>query len=219
LAKSGPQLRGLVNPSEPSAEPFRALRLAIEFRPEVRTRRAIMFTSPEPRDGKTTIAANFAFVSAFTHTRILLIDADLRSPGLHELFGLPRAPGLVEALRDQRPPSAAVHRIPTLGHLDVLTAGAPITRPGDLLTSPHMSALLAVVSKDYDLVIIDSSPILVAADAGGLASQAGVDTIVVTKRKGRRRALQRALKKIELPEANILGLVINRDGRLVSYGY
>jgi capsular exopolysaccharide synthesis family protein len=219
LARASAQLRGLVDPNEPSAEPFRTLRLAIELRPQVRTRRAIMFTSPEPRDGKTTIAANFAFISALTHMRVLLIDADLRSPRVHEVFGLQRSPGLVEALRDQRLPAAAVHRIQTLGQLDVLTAGAPITRPGDLLTSPHMSALLTVVGKDYDLVVIDTPPILVAADAVGLASQPGVDVVVVTKRKGRRRALQKAMKKLELPETNILGLVVNRDGRLVSYGY
>jgi capsular exopolysaccharide synthesis family protein len=219
LAEVATKLRGLVDPSEPSAEPFRTLRLAIELRPEVRARRALVFTSPQPRDGKTTVAANFALVCALTQTRVLLIDADLRGPRLHELFGVPRSPGLVELLRDQGDIGAFVHRVPTLGHLDLLTAGAPITRPGDLLTSPHMAALLAAAGLHYDLVVADSSPVLVAADAAGLASQPGVAVLVVTRRNGKRRAVQKALKKLELPEANVLGLIINRDGRPVTYGY
>jgi capsular exopolysaccharide synthesis family protein len=219
LAEVATKLRGLVDPGEPSAEPFRTLRLAIELRPEVRTRRALVFTSPQPRDGKTTIAANFALVCALTHTRVLLVDADLRSPRVHEVFGVPRSPGLVEVLRDQRNIETVVHRVPTLGHLDVLTAGAPLTRPGDFLTSPHMSALLGSASREYDLVVADSSPVLVAADTAGLASQPGVDVLLVIRRNGKRRALHKALKKLELPEANVLGLVINRDGRPVTYGY
>jgi len=219
VAEVATKMRGLVDPASPSAEPFRTLRLAIELRPEVRARRALVFTSPHPRDGKTTLAGNFALVCALTYTRVLLVDADLRNPRVHELFGLPRSPGLVEVLRDLRTIEEVVNRVPTLGHLDVLTAGAAIARPGDFLSSPRMSALLASASMDYDLVVADSSPVLAAADTSALASQPGVDVLVVTRRNGKKRALQKALKKLELPEANILGLVINRDGRPVSYGY
>src|SRR5438552_342516 len=84
--------RGLVDLSSPSAEPFRGLRLALSLRPEARTGKAILFTSAEAGEGKSTIAANYALVASLGQGDVLLMDGDLRRPILHELFGVPRAP-------------------------------------------------------------------------------------------------------------------------------
>jgi capsular exopolysaccharide synthesis family protein len=208
----------LVDPADVAAEPFRTLRLAIDLRPDARTGPNLVFTSPEPGDGKTTVAANYALVSSLAQGRVLLVDADLRSPSIHEVFDIPRSPGLVELLRDRRPLEGVVQRVP-YSDLDVLTAGAPVTRAGDVVSSPRMAELLASIAPHYDQVVIDAPPLLVAADAAGLASHPGTDVIVVVKRQGKRHPLLKALKKLELTEANVLGLVVNREGRLVHYAY
>jgi len=87
----------VLEPDSPSAEPFRTLRLAIDANVGSDTR-GLVFTSPRPRDGRSTLAASYAAVTAFVQRPVLLIDADMRNPSLHEMFGVNRSPGLVEAL-------------------------------------------------------------------------------------------------------------------------
>jgi tyrosine-protein kinase Etk/Wzc len=211
----------LVDPGAPSAEPFRNLRLAIELRPEVRSGANLVVTSPGPEAGKTTVACNYAIVVAMTQTRVLLVDADLRNPTIHEVFGLPRSPGLVELLRDHLllDLPLVAHTFPDYGGLDVLTAGAPMARAGDVASSPRMADLLERARQEYDLIVLDSPPVLTAADAAGLAGHPGTDVIMVTKGSSKKRPLVKALKKLELTDANVLGLVINREGRLANYPY
>jgi capsular exopolysaccharide synthesis family protein len=209
----------LVDIGSPFSEPFRSLRLAVELRPETRTGKSVVITSPNAGDGKSTIAANYALVAA-VNQKTLLIDGDLRNPSIHEFFELPRSPGLVElAINDNLGLEDVVHRAGTGSRLDVLTAGAALARPGDLIGSPKMADLVQQFSTDYDLLVIDSPPVLVAADAASLASMPGTDVIVVVRRAGRRRPLLRALRNLELTEANVLGIVLNRDGRLSTYAY
>jgi capsular exopolysaccharide synthesis family protein len=209
----------LVDIGSPSSEPFRSLRLAVELRPETRTGKSVLVTSPNAGDGKSTIAANYALVAAINQ-KTLLIDADLRNPSIHEFFEFPRSPGLVElAINDSLDLEDVVHQAGTGSRLDVLTAGAALARPGDLVGSSKLADLVRQISPDYDLLIIDSPPVLVAADAASLASMPGTDVIVVVRRGGRRRPLLRALRNLELTEANVLGIVLNRDGRLSTYTY
>ena len=122
----------MVEPDSSSAEPFRSLRLAIETRTGTKEARGLVFTSPRRLDGRSTTAANYAVVAALVHRPVLLIDADLRNPSLHELFDRPRAPGLVDVLRDQLDLGQVAHTFPSLGGLQVLTAGSPLSNPGDV---------------------------------------------------------------------------------------
>jgi capsular exopolysaccharide synthesis family protein len=208
---------GLVDPSSPSAEPFRMLRLAIDLRPEA-TSNTVLVTSPHKGDGKSTIAANYSMVAAFTSARVLLIDGDLRSPMQHLYFGLPRSRGVVELIRDGLGLSDVVRRGGYLG-LDVLTAGGAISRPGDLVTSKRFGELLEEARSSYDLVVIDAPPVLLAADAPSIAARDGVGALLVVDHNARRRHIGNAVRKLRLMEANLLGLVVNREGRLATYGY
>ena len=210
--------RYLVHPGEPSAEPFRSLRLAVELRPDARSGNTILFTSPRPGEGKSTIAANYALVAA-QQRHVLLVDADLRNPSLHQFFEVPRAPGLVEALGSGGDVSELVHTIPSSDRLALLTVGSEVRSAGDIAASSLMANLLEHVRRSYDLVVIDAPPVLVAADAAGLASHPGTDVVVVVNRSGKRRPLVRVLRKLELTGANVLGVVVNRDGRLAPYAY
>jgi capsular exopolysaccharide synthesis family protein len=210
--------RGVVDPSQPSAEPFRSLRLALELRDNHRQGNVVVFTSANPGEGKSTIAANYAIVAAINHPSVLLIDGDLRRPSLHELFGAPRGPGLVDVIVGDAPANVA-HRVSGIGNLDLLTAGGHVMSGGDFMSSRRVHDFIESASKHHDLVVIDTPPILSAADAATIATSVGADVVLVVDRSSRRRAVARALRELELVRANVLGLVVNREGTLARYGY
>jgi tyrosine-protein kinase Etk/Wzc len=206
----------LVEPDSASAEPLRALRLAIEARVGSGEAKGLVFTSPRPREGRSTISANYALVAAHVQRPVLLIDADLRSPNLHAMFDLPLSPGLVDVLRDRLDPWQVTHTFPALGGLHVMTAGSSLPRPGDVAASPVMGELLEKVYEECEVVVVDSPPVLMAADASGLASHRGTEVVMVVNRSGKRRHLVSALRRLAVTEANVLGLVVNREGALTA---
>jgi succinoglycan biosynthesis transport protein ExoP len=210
--------RGIVDPSDPSAEPFRALRLSLELHNSRRQGSVIVFTSANPGEGKSTIAANYAVVAAINHPSVLLVDADLRNPSMHEIFGAPRSPGLVEVVLGEAP-SGFAHRAMGLGNLDVLTAGARVLSSGDFMSSKQMREFVEGAAASHDLVVVDTPPILSAADAPTLATAVGADVVLVVDKTSRRRAVIHALRELELVRANVVGLVVNHEGSILRYGY
>lgn len=211
--------RGLVEPTEPSAEPFRTLRVSLELRPDSRRGNVVVFTSADPGEGKSTIAANYALVSAVNDRRVLLIDADMRNPTLHEVFGLPRSPGLTEVIVSRLDLASMAQPVPWVKGLHVLTAGTPVPRAGDITGSSTVRELLSRASEDFDIVVIDTPPVLAAADAAHLAAHPAADVAFVVNGKQRTRRVNRAVAKLGLVQANVLGFVVNREGRLSDYGY
>lgn len=203
--------RFFVEPDSASAEPFRALRLAIEARVGSRETKGFVITSPRPGDGRSTMSANYALVAAHVQRPVLLIDADMRNPSLHTGFDLPRAPGLVDVLRDRLDFWQVTYTFPSLGGLHVMTAGSPLPRPGDVAASPAMGELLQKAYDECEVVVLDSPPVLLAADASGLATHKDTDVVMVVNRTGKRRHLVSALQKLAVTEANVLGIVVNRE--------
>jgi capsular exopolysaccharide synthesis family protein len=222
---AAPSSTSLVDAGSPSAEPFRSLRLALELRTEHRSGNIILFASAEPGEGKSTIAANFAVISSFSHSSVLLIDGDLRRPTLHSMFRVPRAPGLVDGLSTFGSGNATgntfppVHEVGNIARLSLITAGTEFVRTGDLVASKRMGQFLDAASKSYGLVVLDAPPLLLAADAAGYAAHPGVDVVLIVARNSRRRQTLNALRKLELVGANVIGLVANREGSLSTYGY
>jgi Mrp family chromosome partitioning ATPase len=217
----------LIDARGPASDPFRSLRLTLELLSGRRTDHAILLTSPTVGDGTSTIAANLALTAAFAPRRVLLVDADLHSPTVHTCFSIPRAPGLVEVLEQlqgvgtpEAPPldgrwlegviaSFAVGA----GALDVLTAGSPVRQTADKLGSVEMQAMLKWVVDWYDLVLLDSPPVLGLPDAQALAAHPCVDTVITVGARQRQRRLRGSLRQLELTGVNLLGLVMNRGGR------
>jgi protein-tyrosine kinase len=192
--------RSLVEPDSASAEPLRVLRLAIEARISSSETKGLVFTSPRARDGRSTLAANYALVAAHVQRPVLLIDADMRKPSLHTMFDLPLSPGLVDVLRDRLEPWQVTHTLPSLGGLHVMTAGSSLARP----------ELLERMYEECETVVLDSPPALTAADATGLASHRRTEVVMVVRGSGKRRQLVSALRRMAVTEAHVVGLVINR---------
>lgn len=218
VSKRGqPSRPSLVEPSSPTAEAFRTLRLALQFRAgDVST--AVVVTSAEPGAGKSTTAANLAVVSALARTTVLLVDADLRKPVQHEIFGIPRSPGLVDYLAEGGDDLGAyLHHGP--GRLQVLPAGRAVARSSDVTATPRMAGLLKDATNLFDLVILDTPPVLAAADVEGIAAHSDVEVVVVVDRASHMRNVTKTLKRLELTNGKIAGLVLNRDGHQEAYGY
>jgi capsular exopolysaccharide synthesis family protein len=179
----------------------------------------ILFTSAEAGEGKSTIAANYARICSMGVDSVALVDGDMRQPNLHQIFGIPRVPGLVDVCSDGLTLDDALVPISGFGRLSVLPAGSSFARTADLAASPRMLRLLEQLRATYDRVIIDSPPLLSAADAGSLATAPHVGVVLVVDHSSKRRTVLSAVHKLELIEANILGVVLNHQGRLSTYGY
>lgn len=202
-------------------EAFRTLRTALVLGGD--GVRSLVVSSSEPGDGKTTVVVNLAAVYAQSGKRTLLIDADLRRPGLTPLLRLRGPKGLSAVLRDEAPvaESAAQNLDSVAENLDVLPAGPRISNPTELLASARMADLLSWADAHYDQVLIDSPPALVSDTAiiGRLVS--GV-LLVVRPEKNRRRVVIRAAEGFPALGINLLGVVVNglaAEHREGYYGY
>jgi len=206
----------LIDVSSPSVEVMRALRLALVLKGPTEGANVVV-TSAEPGAGKSTIAANLALVSGLAGSKVLLVDADLPRPVQHVIFGLPRGPGLVEFLATNGDLASFVQHGPT--NVDIMTVGREIPRAAEVFSSPRVADLFEVAAKRYEAIIVDTPPVLVSADAATIATRSGFEALFVVSRTTRRHDVTRALRRLELVQAPIAGLVLNREGRQESYGY
>ena len=207
-------VRGLIDVRSPSAEPFRMLRLAVDLRPRENRKLPIVFTSASAGEGKSTVAANYALVAAQNERRVLLIDADLRKPiAAQAVRQVECAPGLTEVIAADMQSRDVVKPIQeNPGVLHLLTAGTPLPNAGDVVGSSRMATLFASMAEEYDLVVVDSPPVLAASDAATMASHTGADIAFVVGKGTRKRTVTRALGKLDLVGVNVLGFVMNREG-------
>jgi len=217
------RLATLLYPRSPAAEGFRHLRTGIEFAREDVELHTLLVTSAMPGDGKTTCAANLAVAFAQAGHTVCLVDADLRKPALHELFGIPNGPGLSDLLRgDESTYEAATHPVETEG-LRILTSGAVPPNPAELVASPRMRAVLASLTSEVDLVILDSPPLQAVTDAAILASVADGTVLVAAAGRTRRALIVRARDTLARVGANLLGTALNgvdeREGQDAAFGY
>jgi capsular exopolysaccharide synthesis family protein len=182
--------------------------------------RTVMVTSPDAGDGKTALATNLAIALAQLGTRgVLLIDANLRHPELHQLLGVPRRPGLSAFLTGQAE-LPAVLSATDIDNLYVIPAGRMPDNPAELLASPRLHQALEVLSEQFTHVVIDTPPLSGLSDALNLAPR--LDGVVLVLRHGRsERALaQAAVQRLLLVQANVLGVVVNKaDARTSRQRY
>jgi polysaccharide biosynthesis transport protein len=200
----------LINdPRSASAESFRSLRTAIQVASQAGRLRTLLVTSPLFGEGKSTVAYNTAIAFALAGKRVLLLDADMRKPHLHEFFGRPCSPGLSDVLMGKSKVSACIHAHRTLPTLSLLPAGSDTIASAELLESNEFDQLLAALTGEYDLVIADSPPILLLTDARVLSEKFGATIAVVRARQTTRTVLKSLSSVLELSGSRAVGLVLN----------
>ena len=197
-------------PHAPAAEQYRTLRTRITQSENGHARRVIIVTSPAKGDGKSVTSANLALTMAQEFSRrVVLVDADLRQPGLHMLLGVPPEPGLVEVLRGEISLDEALVEIPDV-HLTVLPAGLPPDRPAELLGTSAMRRTLDALRSRFDRVLIDMPPVVPLADVGVLAPLADGVLMVVRAGATPKPQIERALGGFDA--GRLIGLVLNDSG-------
>jgi protein-tyrosine kinase len=208
-------------PKSPAAEAYRTLRTNIQFAGLDRPCRTIVITSATPSEGKTTTAANFGVVCAQAGSRVCLVDADLRKPSLHRVFGMDNQRGLATALLEGK--SLADVAVPTrVPGLSVVVSGPLPPNHAELAASRRMHDLLESATHDYDLVICDSPPVLSVSDAVALSAQCDGVILVVRVGAVSTAAVRRAAEQIDAVKGRILGVLLNRvnmrrDGYYAEY--
>jgi len=171
--------------------------------------RVLLVTSSVPGEGKSLIAANLARTLAFTGSRVLLVDSDLRRGGLHRWMELPDGPGLAEGLQEQCAIEELI--VPTqLPNLYFIRAGQPSARAGELFLNRRFDDFLKRAAADYDYVLLDSAPVFGAADTATLTPKTDGVLFVVRSGFTRASAARQALEQLHTSRAHVLGLIFNR---------
>lgn len=200
-------------------EAYRALRTNLEFlRSGAGGCQVVVVTSALPGEGRTTTAVNLAVAVAEAGQRVLLVDADLRRPGVAPAMGLEGGVGLSTVLAGQASLADVVQVWGAAG-LRVLAAGEVPPNPSEMLSSPTMVRLLAAVRGDHDVVVLDTAPTLPVTDAALLGARTDGTLLVVDARRTGARTLEEAITRLTTAGAPVLGVVLNRTSRARDDGY
>jgi capsular exopolysaccharide synthesis family protein len=205
-------LVSLLEPASPAAEQYRALRLHVETLHRERDLRLVAMSSPARGDGKTLSALNLAGALAQApDARVVLIEVDMRNPGVAEYLGLPGRRGLSSYLLDTSVGAdTAIERPDGIG-FSLVVAGPVPSMPYELLKSPRLTALLAEVRERFDYVVIDTPPVLPYPDTGILRELVDGFILVVRANRTPREMVREAITT--LGERRVLGVVFNDDER------
>jgi succinoglycan biosynthesis transport protein ExoP len=190
-------------------EAFRSLRTSILLSTADHPPSSLLITSTQPGEGKTTIATNLAIALAQVGQRVLLVDADLRSPSLHRLFGTRESQGLVSYLTGHQDWHSVVHPSGSPG-LDLLFCGPIPPNPSELLSSRSMGELIRSAREQYEFLILDSAPMLALADSRILARLVNGVLLVVKNAMIPREQVKQALFGIHSVGGNVIGVALNR---------
>ncbi|WP_010270045.1 CpsD/CapB family tyrosine-protein kinase [Paenibacillus senegalensis] len=208
------------NPKSPVSEAYKILRTNIEFTNLEDKTQSIMITSTRMREGKSTTSANLAVAFSQAGKKVLLIDADMRKPTQHHVLGLSNRTGLSSALSNQHELLEAIQKT-TIEGVDVLCSGPVPPNPSEMLASKRMEALLESARESYDLIILDTPPALVVADAQIVAARCDGVLLVVDCGTIKKTEALKAKQKLEHVNARMLGVVLNnvKRGRDDHYAY
>lgn len=209
------------NPRSPIAETYRMLRTNIKFMDLDGKIKAILITSTGQNEGKSLTASNLAISMAQNNNRVLIIDADLRKPVLHDIFNVASSPGITEVLLGHAELQFALKET-GVDNLNILTSGHLPPNPAEIVGSGKMKQLIREAGRLADIVIIDSPPLIPVTDSALLA--AAVDGVILVITRGSTR-INQALKAKNIilnSKARLLGMVFNKsgnEGRESYYSY
>jgi tyrosine-protein kinase Etk/Wzc len=220
--RPGLHLLACQSPSDAAVESLRSLRTALQFAMLEAQNNRVLVTGATPSVGKSFVSSNFAVILANAGKRVLLIDADLRKGHLNHYFGVSRERGLSDLIAGSITIAEAIRR-ELIPNLDLLTTGVLPPNPAELMMSSAFAHLLEQLSGDYDVVILDTPPVLVAADTVGIAPQAA--TVLLVARAGVTQVgeLQESAKRLSHAGRTVSGVLFNAidlsQRHYGSYGY
>lgn len=202
------QVISLTQPRSIVAESYRSLRTNLEFSSVDHPVNTVLITSLNPSEGKTTIASNLAVVVSSSGKRTLLLDADMRHPSVHRLFNLPNRVGLSDLLRGTLALEDVTTSVQALPNLTIISSGSLPPNPAELLASNKMNQILSDLRLRYDIVIIDSSP-LVVSDPQILASRVDGVLYVIQPGKTRGKNVESSVQQLRRINVRLIGVVFN----------
>ena len=206
----------LRNPRSPVSEAFRSLRTNLEFTNVDRALKNILVTSSGPGEGKTMIAVNLATIIAQGGKRVLLLDADMRRPRIHKIFGLSNRVGLSTLFRGNMTVRSVMQTIEGLENVFIITSGSVPPNPTELLGSSKMDHILQEAGQDVDVIIVDSPPSLVA-DFQVLSTKLDGVLMVIQPGHTRADAAIAMLEQLGRVDGSVLGVVMNKIPRDSHY--
>lgn len=207
----------ITNPLSPVSEAFRALRTNLQYSQVDNPVQTIVVTSPNPGEGKSTIAANLAVTYAQAEKKVLLVDSDLRKPVIHTILDLNKKPGLTNILYDNITLSEGIQQT-IVDNLFVIVSGDTLANPADLLGSQKMKQLIQSLKNEFDIIIFDTPPMLAATDASVLGTGCDGVLLVPCARRTKVDDLNIAVESINNVQGTVLGTVLNKFDHRDSYG-
>lgn len=216
------QLLAVGNPTDLAIEAIRSLRTSLHFAMMQAQNNVLMMTGVSPSIGKTFVCANLAAVISQTHKRVLMIDCDMRKGYSHELLGTTNDNGLSDVLVGKATIESSAKRT-TVANLDLIPRGQVPPNPSELLMSERFSELLKWGSANYDLVLIDTPPILAVTDAAIVGRHAGTTLMVTRYAVNTLKEVETSLNRFEQNGITVKGVILNSIFRRATgyqdYGY
>jgi non-specific protein-tyrosine kinase len=210
----------LREPRSPATEAYRALHANLKFASIDRTLHSMVIAPPDVGGMEDNVAANLAVVMAQGGQQVILVDADLRRPRLHDLFAIAQEPGVTDIVLGQNGATELPLIATGVEGLRVIPSGALPPNPADVLGSQSMEALLDRLQAESDVVIFAAPPVTVAVDASVLAAQTDGLMLVVRAGHTRRDRIEQAKEQLKRFRAQLLGAVMTnapKQGRLTGY--
>ena len=209
----------LADPRSAISEAYRSLATALQFSTEYGLPRSIMVASAGPSEGKSSTALAIARHFATMGMKVLLVDADMRKPSLHTKLGQGNLVGLSNYLTGAATPPQVLQKTDH-NNLAFIASGPLPPNAGDLLGGTRIFSMLSVGSEIFDLIVIDSPPLLGLADAQLLANAAQATIFVAGSGQSRKGMIQAALRRLQLARVTPIGIVLTKfDNKALGYGY
>lgn len=199
------------------AEAFRSVRTSLFFSSRASELKVIQITSPVPGDGKSTMSANLAVTMAQSGRRVVLIDADLRRPRQHKLFGVQGESGIAQVLSGKAELDDATYTT-NVANLWLIPGGTHPRNPSELLSSDRFSELIEVLREKYDMIILDTPPVLAVSDPCAVSAVADGVVIAMRLRRNIKPLATRTISLLDSVDAQVLGVVVNGVSTEAAYG-
>lgn len=219
IAEGNKHPLALENPADTAVEAIRSLRTSVYFSVMNQGNNLVMVTSASPGVGKSFVTSNMAVVLANAGKKVLLIDTDLRKGRIHKAFGLSNKLGLSDYLSQSDTSQPNIHNS-VIENLDVICRGKNVTHSSELLMSERFKRLLDTVKGQYDIVVIDTAPILAITDSAIIGKYVGTSLLIVYYGVNTVKDIELSLKRFKQNDIEITGVILNGiDAKSDDYNY